>query len=224
MTVAPTDANPSLGPNLPGYDPTNHYKNVAIQVGTPVQDATTGIWYAPMVLNLSGTFSPTSPLIVELGTTAASRAAQAYAAAIQTIAVATGYCALSIYNPAASGKTLYVKVVMADESVSAYHLLYAVTTDPNYSGTNKGSVTPANLSLGGAASVANVTYSNTGAETAPPATGTLITALGQASVAQQQFLEPGSGFEIKIVAGKGIVIYVNAATNAWLAGAKWMEA
>lgn len=48
MTSAPTNANPALSNTLTGYDPTGHQEGVAIQVGTLVQDATTGVWYAPV--------------------------------------------------------------------------------------------------------------------------------------------------------------------------------
>lgn len=65
MTTPATDANPSLGPVFPGYDPTNHYKNVAVQVGSPTQDATTGIWYAPLAI--SGSISATNPSVSATG-------------------------------------------------------------------------------------------------------------------------------------------------------------
>lgn len=60
MTTPATDANPSLGPVFPGYDPTNHYKNVAVQVGPPTQDGTTGVWYGPLAVDVTVSVDPAS--------------------------------------------------------------------------------------------------------------------------------------------------------------------
>jgi hypothetical protein len=69
MTTPPTNPNPAYGGEaLAGYDPAGHQDNIMIQVGTPVQDATTGIWYAPLVSNslhgsaVDTTNSSTTPL------------------------------------------------------------------------------------------------------------------------------------------------------------------
>lgn len=165
--------------------------------------------------------SETSGDIVEQAPSYSTRQGHVFSVALQKTSVATGLCAVSVFNPNASGKTLYVFVAKVIESTSNYHFVYAATVDPNYSGTNKGALTAANQLLGSAtASVANCTYSNTGAETA---TGTLIDLTANPSVQQGNFLETGTGALYVVPPNHGVVMYVNTATNNWAAAFKWYE-
>lgn len=75
----PTQANPALGPVLPGYDPSGHQTNVAIQVSNVQTDGTTGVVYGQLVsgggggavtdLSASGTITASGQRIqLQLGT------------------------------------------------------------------------------------------------------------------------------------------------------------
>ncbi len=63
--AAPTNPNAAWGFLQTGYDPTGHQYGIALQVGTVAQDATTGIWYAP--LQISGSISATNPSVSATG-------------------------------------------------------------------------------------------------------------------------------------------------------------
>ena len=59
--TAPTLLNPGYAPEFPLYDPVGHGIDVFLQAGTLAQDATTGIWYAPLAI--SGSISATNPSV-----------------------------------------------------------------------------------------------------------------------------------------------------------------
>lgn len=136
-------------------------------------------------------------------------------------AVATGLSALSIFNPANSGKTAVILTAMIGESSGSYHQLTFVTSDPNFNGTNKGSITPVNMSAGSSTtSVCNVTFSNTGAEAV---TGTLVTEIVLAGTNEQFFTDWHDFIVFRLPPGNGAVMWVSVTTNNWTSAYKWIE-
>lgn len=87
MTTPATNLNPSIGGELQaGYDPVGHNTNVLAQIGTPVQDATTGLWYAPLVTTAGSTVGD----IVATGTITAAQATQGTPVAGGTVSITLG--------------------------------------------------------------------------------------------------------------------------------------
>ena len=127
-------------------------------------------------------------------------------------AIITG---LSIFNPNASGKTLYIYSIKVAEAGSNTHSLQVgITSDPALA--NAATVT--NRKNGGGTSVANATYLNAATTFS---TGSVAEVDSISGNTTGQFLEPGE--YLVVPPNSGIGVLVGTSTNVWAATIKWVE-
>ena len=115
-----------------------------------------------------GPLAASNPVLVESNIQTWIRLGQGFNATsgAQSTAGAVNSAAFSLFNPAASGKNVYVfSLKLLANLASIFALVNLVTSDPGFTAAQAN-----NLSIGGAAPVAHATYSNT----AQTPTGTTI--------------------------------------------------
>ncbi len=136
-------------------------------------------------------------------------------------------CSLSLFNPAASGKTFFVfslRAVTGSPSTLGLSQYNATTSDP--AGTTGFTGTPTIRKLQPTASIsptASVAQTRSGATASVAIPGTLIEEFLPTSATTMELLT--SGAAIVLAPGNGIVVinYVNVAGNYFQCAAKWVE-
>jgi hypothetical protein len=123
----------------------------------------------------------------------------------------------SLFNPAASGKNIYVYSLKVMANLSGvYAIATLITVDPALT-----AATIANLKAGGAASVASVTYSNT----AQTQSGTVLDRIViPGNNAVQDFFDNDAGILLPSGTANGVAVFINLTGAAnWTVTARWIE-
>jgi hypothetical protein len=121
---------------------------------------------------------------------------------------------LSVFNPAASGKTLLVSSLTFIIGNNSFNQVNFTTTDPAL-GT---AATVSNNKSGGSASVTSCSYANTNVTVA----GTSKDAIGAATNTFVQLFSNGNAYVLP--AGTGVVFYSNVSgANVWLCSMSRIE-
>lgn len=149
-----------------------------------------------------------------------------YAATTGALATATNgnlTVGVSVFNPAASGKSLYIFSMkfhaFANNAAPKYNT--GATTDPAYANV----LTPQNLRSGGPASVASVTSPANNATTSIALSGSLQDFVVVNTTATFELLTAPAGIMLPAGTASGIILYgiVVAAGGTWGATIRWIE-
>jgi hypothetical protein len=199
-----TNANPDIHEvTTPLYDPIGMQGDVALQGTLVTTDPATGIKYAPGVLANQ--------------VMAAILAGKGFVASTGPQTSPGAYTeGLSVFNPAASGKTLYFFSVKVGNGSSGQHTLYdGITVDPAL-----GVVITSRSEIGGGPlSVASVSYANAAVNIAIPTN--IHETVNNLAATTTDFLDPD---EIIICPpGYGLLLAVKTNTGTWMATMKWWE-
>jgi hypothetical protein len=121
----------------------------------------------------------------------------------------------SIFNPAASGKTLLVYSLKYTIGNNSFNTLNLTTSDPAFGS----SLTVTNNKAGSATtSIASSTFTNTNVASA----GTVNDTIGSATNTMTQVLLNGD--YLVLPSGNGFAFYANlSGANAWCVSAEWIE-
>jgi hypothetical protein len=168
---------------------------------------------------LGAALSASNPAIVEQNVQNWIRNGAGFNGTSGTASVGAGTNAVefSLFNPAASGKSVYVYSLKVTANLSGcFAVATLITTDPALTAA---SVT--NTKAGGAASVASVTYSNS----AQTQTGTVLDRLViPGNNATQDFFAGGAGILLPAGSANGIAVFLNLTGAAnWTVSARWAE-
>jgi hypothetical protein len=123
----------------------------------------------------------------------------------------------SLFNPAASGKNIYVYSLKVMTNLSGvFAVATLITTDPALT-----AATVANTKAGGAASVASVTYSNS----AQTQAGTVLDRMViPGNNATQDFFPNGAGILLPAGSANRVAVFINLTGAAnWTVSARWVE-
>ncbi len=142
--------------------------------------------------------------------------AQAFSLAVPRLtsggAIVTG---VSLFNPAASGKTCYIFAVKPWCATSnSQSIQTGITADPALTTV----ATPVNNKGGGAASVMSATYQNTAATFS---TGAIKETYTSSTANPSNMLDAGE--LLVLPPGQGAGVLVTTQTNAWNCTIKWFE-
>jgi hypothetical protein len=203
----------------PGLTPTLY----ALQDGTWTVDVSDRwarqVGQVDLARVLGAALSASNPAIVEQNVQNWIRGGAGFNGTSGTASVGAGTNAVefSLFNPAASGKSVYVYSLKVAANLSGcFAVATLITTDPALTAA---SVT--NTKAGGAASVASVTYSNS----AQAQTGTVLDRLViPGNNATQDFFAGGAGILLPAGSANGIAVFLNLTGAAnWTVTGRWVE-
>lgn len=131
------------------------------------------------------------------------------------------YMALELFNPNASGKTIYVWRAIGQYSVAISSrpsfFLYTETTDPSLAWTSPAAITPTPLKIAGTASVA--TSNQTSVANHGSLVGTQVSAFDTAADVTGEFLQNMNG--ILVPANNGVALYINSQNTTQYSMSIW---
>lgn len=222
-----------------GYGPTSTLVDVnGNPIGTAgnpfeVQLATAGATQPVNVVQWGGVApGAANPVLTDAIIGAYIKLGQGFLATSGNLATATNpnlqICAISIFNPAASGKSLLIYSILVTQngSETGHELYTKTTTNPNGGAGFTNTLTPVNMNFASATvSVASVASTATGATASVTVAGSTIGVFAVNSNSSTELVPKGSYFWLPAGTAAGIAMYtqVGTAGNDFSGQAQWLE-
>lgn len=180
---------------------------------------------------IGNVLSPTNPAIVEQNIQNWIRAGNGlvYATPWNSVTATNNslnVCALSIFNPSNSGKSLLIySIQTVDGGANSIGRLQLTTTDPSGGTGFTGTPTSSNSKAGGAATVASLSCSATAIAASVTVPGTIYGIFGQGSNTMNEVLTNGTAILLPsgVANGMAVITYVPTAGQIFGALVKAIE-